>query len=113
REGEGYAVKEAENGRVALERAREVMPGLVVLDLMMPEMDGFEFVREFRRQEAWRAVPIIVVTARDLTDEERARLNGGVERILQKGPSPREALLREVQELVAAPIAGRRNRGSA
>jgi GAF domain-containing protein/DNA-binding response OmpR family regulator/anti-sigma regulatory factor (Ser/Thr protein kinase) len=106
-EREGYAVLEAENGRVALERARETPPGLVVLDLTMPEMDGFEFVREFRAHEAWRAVPIIVVTAKDLSDEDRARLNGGVERILQKGAYSREALLREVRDLVAACVARR------
>jgi CheY-like chemotaxis protein len=107
-EREGYAVVEAENGRVALERARETPPGLVVLDLMMPEMDGFEFVREFRAHEAWRAVPIIAVTAKDLSDEDRAQLNGGVERILQKGAYSREALLPEVRDLVAACVARRR-----
>jgi len=104
-EREGFTVMEAENGRVALERAREVSPGLVVLDLMMPEMDGFEFVAEFRRQEAWRATPIIVVTAKDVSDQDRERLNGGVERILQKGVYTREALLREVRDLVAACVA--------
>ena len=77
---------------------------------MMPEMDGFEFIREFRQHEAWRTVPVVVVTARDLSDEERARLNGGVERILQRGAFPREALLREVRDLVAASIARRRGR---
>jgi GAF domain-containing protein/CheY-like chemotaxis protein/anti-sigma regulatory factor (Ser/Thr protein kinase) len=104
-EREGFTVTEAENGRVALERAREAAPGLVVLDLMMPEMDGFEFVAEFRRHEAWRAIPIIVVTAKDLSDDDRERLNGGVERILQKGAYTREALLREVRDLVAACVA--------
>ena len=97
---------EAENGRVALERAREASPGLVVLDLMMPEMDGFEFVaRVPPRRRPGGAVPIIVVTAKDLTDEDRERLNGGVERILQKGAYTREALLREVRDLVAACVA--------
>jgi GAF domain-containing protein/CheY-like chemotaxis protein/anti-sigma regulatory factor (Ser/Thr protein kinase) len=104
-EREGFTVTEADNGRVALERAREAAPGLVVLDLMMPEMDGFEFVAEFRRHEGWRAIPIIVVTAKDVSDEDRERLNGGVERILQKGAYTREALLREVRDLVAACVA--------
>src|SRR5215510_13472675 len=104
-EREGFSVTEAENGRIALERAGEASPGLVVLDLMMPEMDGFEFVEEFRRHEGWRTIPIIVVTAKDLSDEDRARLNGGVERILQKGAYTREALLREVRDLVAACVA--------
>jgi GAF domain-containing protein/DNA-binding response OmpR family regulator/anti-sigma regulatory factor (Ser/Thr protein kinase) len=106
-EREGFRVTQAENGRVALERAREASPGLVVLDLMMPEMDGFEFVAEFRRHDGWRAIPVIVVTAKDLSEEDRARLNGGVERILQKGAYTREALLREVRDLVAACVARR------
>jgi signal transduction histidine kinase/CheY-like chemotaxis protein len=106
-EREGFTVTEADNGRVALERVREAAPGLIVLDLMMPEMDGFEFVAELRRQEASRAIPIIVVTAKDVSDEDRERLNGGVERILQKGASTREALLREVRDLVASCLARR------
>jgi signal transduction histidine kinase/DNA-binding response OmpR family regulator len=108
-EREGFTVMEAENGRVALEHAKVNAPGLVVLDLMMPEMDGFEFVAEFRRYEAWRATPIIVVTAKDVSDEDRERLNGGVERILQKGAYTRETLLREVRDLVAACV-GRHGR---
>jgi CheY-like chemotaxis protein len=63
-EHEGFTVVEAENGRVALERLRDVSPSVVLLDLMMPEMDGFEFVAEFRRHQDWRAIPIVVVTAR-------------------------------------------------
>ncbi len=66
-EPEGYTVVEAENGRVALERLRDVSPSVILLDLMMPEMDGFEFVAEFRRHEPWRAIPIVVVTAKDLS----------------------------------------------
>jgi CheY-like chemotaxis protein len=108
-EREGFTVMEAENGRVALDRAKESSPGLVVLDLMMPEMDGFEFVAEFRRHQPWRTTPIIVVTAKDVSDDDRERLNGGVERILQKGAYTRETLLREVRDLVAACV-GRHGR---
>jgi GAF domain-containing protein/CheY-like chemotaxis protein len=109
-EPEGYAVVEAENGRVALERLRDVSPSVILLDLMMPEMDGFEFVTEVRRHEGWRAIPIIVITARDLSADDRARLNGYVERILQKGTHGRDRLLAEVRELVAASVARRRPR---
>jgi CheY-like chemotaxis protein len=109
-EPEGYAVVEAENGRAALERLREVSPGVVLLDLMMPEMDGFEFVTEVRRREAWRAIPIVVVTARDLAREDRERLNGHVQRILQKGAHGRDALLAEVRDLVRQSVARRRPR---
>jgi CheY-like chemotaxis protein len=104
----GYSVVEAANGRVALDRLREISPSVVLLDLMMPEMDGFEFVAEFRQHAAWRAVPIVVITAKDLTREDRDRLNGYVQRILQKGAYSREQLLVEVRELVAASVARRR-----
>ena len=66
---------------------------------MMPEMDGFEFVRELRKLRAHRSIPVIVVTAKDLTAEDRRRLNGHVEKILQKGGYSRDELLREIREL--------------
>ena len=106
-EREGYAVVEAENGVAALARLRERAVGLVLLDLMMPEMDGFELVEELRRQEAWRGLPIVVITGRDLTPEDRARLSGSVERVLEKGGHGGEALLREVRELLARSTARR------
>jgi len=106
-EPEGYTVIEAENGRAALERLREVSPSAVLLDLMMPEMDGFEFAEEFRRHEGWRAIPIVVVTAKDLTRDDRDRLNGHVQKILQKGTHSREELLSEVRELVTRSVARR------
>ena len=109
-EPEGYAVVEAENGRVALERLRDGAPAVVLLDLMMPEMDGFDFVAEFRRHAAWRAIPIVVITAKDLSREDRERLNGYVQKILQKGTHGRAELLAEVRELVATSVARRRPR---
>ncbi len=109
-EAEGFGVVEAENGRAALERLREVAPCVVLLDLMMPEMDGFEFAAEFRRHEAWRGIPIVVVTAKDLSHEDRERLNGHVQKILQKGTHGRDQLLAEVRELVTTSVARRRPR---
>jgi CheY-like chemotaxis protein len=85
-----------------------VAPSVILLDLMMPEMDGFEFVAEFRRHEAWRAIPIVVITARDLSREDHERLNGSVQKILQKGTHGRDQLLAEVRELVASSVARRR-----
>jgi CheY-like chemotaxis protein len=69
---------------------------------MMPEMDGFEFLAELRRHAAWREIPILVLTAMDLTDEDRRRLNGEVERVMQKGAYDRDELLREVGRVLAA-----------
>ena len=95
----------AENGRVALQRVAEQRPALILLDLMMPEMDGFQVVEALREREAWRSIPIVVVTAKDLTAEDHLRLNGYVEKILQKGAYSREALLAEIRDLVTACIA--------
>jgi CheY-like chemotaxis protein len=100
-EREGYAVVEADHGQQALVRVAEQVPELILLDLLMPEMDGFQFVEELYTHEEWRSIPIVIVTARDLTEEDRLRLNGYVEQILQKGMYSREALLAEVRQLVA------------
>jgi CheY-like chemotaxis protein len=99
---EGWGVVEAVNGQEALERLAEHRPELILLDLMMPEMDGFAFVEELRHQEAWRSIPIVVITAKDLTPDDHRRLNGYVERILRKGAYSPEELLREVRDLVTA-----------
>jgi len=96
-----WAVAEAENGRVALQRLSDLKPTLILLDLMMPEMDGFEFLEQVRGNEDWRMLPVVVLTSKDLTPEERGRLSGKVERILQKGAYSRDALLREVRKIVA------------
>jgi hypothetical protein len=107
---EGWTVAEAEHGRAAFDRLAEARADAIVLDLMMPEMDGFEFVAELRRHPEWRGIPVLVVTALDLSEADRNRLNGSVERVIQKsGPSGND-LLREVGEAVAACI--RRSRGA-
>lgn len=103
-ENEGWRIKEAANGREALERVKEQMPGVILLDLNMPEMDGFEFIHQLRQREEWKLIPIIVVTAKDLTAEERAELNGHVSRVLQKGTYQRDDLLEEVSRLVITRI---------
>jgi len=100
-EREGWEVAEASNGRVALERVEERRPGLVLLDLMMPEMDGFEFLEALRARGGDGEVPVIVITAKDLTEAERARLNGAVASILEKATVGTERLLDEVRRLAS------------
>ena len=107
-EREGYTVLEAGDGRAALVRIEERLPGLILLDLMMPDMNGFELLTELGARPEWRGIPVVVVTAKDLTPEERQQLNGQVERILAKGALGPEALLAEVRELVAASLMRRR-----
>jgi signal transduction histidine kinase/CheY-like chemotaxis protein len=102
---EGLAVREAANGRLALERVAEHPPTLILLDLLMPVMDGFSVVEELRKHQEWRQIPVVVVTALEISKEDRQRLNGSVDLILRKGADNRDALLAEVRDLVAASIA--------
>ena len=101
-EKHGWEVVEAENGRVGLERVAAQVPGVILLDLMMPEMDGFTFIEELRRRPDCGHVPVIVVTAKDLTEEDRRRLNGHVIQILQKGGHSTRELLDEIRKLLSA-----------
>ncbi len=99
-EKEGWKVAEAENGRIGLKKLSEQIPTLVLLDLMMPEVDGFQFLTSMRENELWDSVPVVVVTSKDLTSVDRERLEGRVKTILQKGAYSREELLKEVRDLV-------------
>ena len=97
--GTAPSLAEAQNGRMALARLEEFHPDAIVLDLMMPEMNGFELLDVMRRSPAWRDIPVVIVTARDLTAEDRSRLNGGVERIIQK--SRLDDMLEELCDVLA------------
>jgi PAS domain S-box-containing protein len=99
-EREGWDVVEAEHGRAALQRMVERAPDLVLLDLMMPEMNGFEFLEAMRERESWRTIPVVVITARELSDDDRRRLNGGVEQVVAKGGRGLDALAAAVREHV-------------
>jgi signal transduction histidine kinase/CheY-like chemotaxis protein len=98
---EGWKVDEVENGRQALEYLLRNRPSIILLDLLMPEMDGFEFIARFRQAPENRGVPVVVLTAKDLTSDDRARLNGEVFRTIQKGSIPVEILLSELTQLIA------------
>jgi signal transduction histidine kinase/DNA-binding response OmpR family regulator len=97
---EGWHVATADNGHVALDRIAESRPALVLLDLLMPDMDGFEFLHELRRHSDWRDLPVIVQTAKDLTPADLERLQRSVQKVLQKGGFAREELLSDVRALV-------------
>ena len=101
---EGWLVREAENGQAGLKAVAESAPTIILLDLMMPIMNGFDFLRELRQNEEWRNIPVVILTAKDLTVEDRVHLKGNVELILQKGDYTRERLLEEVRDLVRSSI---------
>ncbi len=104
-EKSGWAIDEAENGLVALARLNDLAPDLILLDLAMPQMNGFDFLAELRESEEWHNIPVVVVTAGDLTADEQARLDGQVEAVLKKGAYPRDSLLSELRDLVADCVA--------
>jgi CheY-like chemotaxis protein len=92
-------VAEASDGREALAAVAVRRPDLILLDLLMPEMDGFEFIEELGKEKANRSIPIVVITCKTIAVEDRRRLNGSVERILLKTDLSREDLLRQVRDL--------------
>ena len=97
-EKEGCVVSEAENGEVALVAMQRERPSLIFLDLIMPVMDGFDFADRVREHPEWRSIPIVVVTAHELTAEERRRINGYVEAVIQKTGRSRDELLNQVKD---------------
>ncbi len=98
-EEQGWRVEEAENGVAGLRKVGEQQPALILLDLIMPQMDGFTFLGHLRKNTSWREIPVVVLTAMDLGPEERSRLNGGVERVLQKSAYSLPELKEEIQSL--------------
>jgi signal transduction histidine kinase/DNA-binding response OmpR family regulator len=104
----GFVSQGAGNGLIALQRIAQARPALILLDLMMPEMDGFTFLQELRAHPEHADIPVIVVTAMDLTLDDRKRLNSSVHNILQKGSYERESLLHQVRELVMTSLSEER-----
>ena len=110
-EREGWMAVPAENGRRALDLLKTFTPSVVLLDLLMPEVDGFSVLREMRAHPEWREIPVVVLTSLDLTGEVRRLLQQQAERVLQKGRYTKEELLKEVRDAVRE-FAGRSIRGS-
>jgi signal transduction histidine kinase/CheY-like chemotaxis protein len=97
---EGWKVRSAENGAEGLERVAESKPGLILLDLMMPVMDGFEFLSRLRSRDEWRKLPVIVVSAKDLTPEEKQFLEDATQRVVTKGSDSGQSLLSAIGKAV-------------
>lgn len=89
----GWASVQAINGRDALEKIQIHIPSIILLDLMMPEMDGFALIHELQKNSAWRDIPIIIVSAKELSTDERALLEKHAQNILQKGAYTRQELI--------------------
>jgi adenylate cyclase len=99
-EGQQWIVQEAENGREALARLQEDKPDLILLDLMMPEMDGFAVVAALQKEPGWRDIPVVVITSLDLDAAARERLNSGVQSVLVKDTFRPTELVDRIRQLV-------------
>ena len=98
--GPQWSVREAANGREALDRLRQDKPDVILLDLMMPEMDGFAVVAALQKEAAWQDIPVVVITARDLDANDRARLNSGVQTVLVKETFRAADLVERIRRVV-------------
>jgi CheY-like chemotaxis protein len=97
---EGWKVTEAANGKIALEQVSREVPSMILLDLLMPVMDGFAFLRELRNEADWRDIPVLVITSKDITKKEKQLLKDKVVTVLKKGAYTREELLEQVSSAI-------------
>jgi K+-sensing histidine kinase KdpD/CheY-like chemotaxis protein len=93
---DGYEVVEAGGGKEAIDMLNQIHPHLITLDLMMPGMDGFDVLESVKSKEDTRSIPVIVITAKELTEDDYKRLNHNVEALIEKGPMKREELLADL-----------------
>lgn len=99
-QGDGWQVYLAEHGGAALDQLREKQVDIILLDLEMPEMNGFEFIEAMQKDPALREIPVVVLTGKDLTSADRTRLNGYVETIVAKGNQGLNSVIRNLQTLL-------------
>jgi threonine synthase len=95
-----YTLYEASNGKEAIALAKKELPDLIILDLMMPELDGFSVLDALKEDPQTSSIPVIVVTAKELTSEEKSRLQGRIHTLMQKGEFLNDDLLDEVTALL-------------
>lgn len=105
-EKEDWHVSEAENGRQALDEVEREPPSLILLDLMMPVMDGFDFVLAMHQRDIASEIPIVVITAKDVTEEDRLRLKGGVVALIERGGLDQDSLIELIRKQVTTRHAG-------
>ncbi len=97
---EGWQIEQAVNGLDALQHLSASVPDVILLDLLMPEMDGFEFLAGMRKNPDWRDIPVIVVTAKTLSNDDRARLSGSVETLISKDGDEIETILAQLNDIL-------------
>jgi CheY-like chemotaxis protein/nitrogen-specific signal transduction histidine kinase len=101
-EGDACTVITAANGREALERLAQTRPDVILLDLLMPEMDGFAFAESLHKDAAWRSIPVVVMTGKDITTDDLQRLRGVADTVVRTSEDSREELLNKLRGLIRA-----------
>ena len=96
-----YQIDEAHNGRDGLAMVRENVPDLILLDLMMPGLDGFGVIDALKQDKELCDIPVIVVTAQELTSAEKRRLDGQVHRLLQKGTFLSTDIMEDIDDILS------------
>jgi len=97
---DGWRVDEAENGKVALDRIKKEKPELILLDLLMPVMDGFKFLKAIKKEDSLIDIPVIVITSKDLTADDYSYLTANVDRVIQKGDYTRKEIINRIDVAV-------------
>jgi len=100
-EKQGWRVATAHNGLIAIGQMKKSIPDLIILDLMMPKMDGFEFLFEIRKNKLWVDIPVIILTSMDLNHQDRQRLNGNFVKILNKSGVNHAELMNEISNIIS------------
>jgi CheY-like chemotaxis protein len=104
-EAEGYTTVLAASGNQALDILSRVSPSAILLDLLMPEMDGFEVLRRIREDRMSRDLPVFILTAKDLTEQDLSNLAGQTRALFLKGDAWREALLAQLRRAIREGLA--------
>jgi len=103
-DGEGFSIEEADNGISALEKLEKFSPDVILLDLLMPKMDGFEFLEKFHKIEKHQGIPIIILTAKSLSNAEMKKLDEHVSEIIQKQGLESKTLITEIRKTIGKGI---------
>ena len=97
---DGWRIAEAEHGKDSIKCINTEKPELILLDLLMPVMDGFEFLKILKADDTWKNIPVIVITSKDLTEEDYSFLTNNVDRVIQKGKYTRKELILRINEAI-------------
>lgn len=100
-EESGYKLLIAHNGKEAIDITKQIVPDAIILDLMMPEIDGFEVLKTLREEQRTKRLPVLILTAKHITKEELSFLKQNhIHQLIQKGAINRESLLKEVEAMM-------------